>query len=407
MDANGVNEVPDPATSYEHFSVQTRDDHSAIHAQVRGECPLHSDAYGGHWVVLKHEHVSAAARMPEVLSSEKVNLPQPEGLPLFPPLNFDPPEHSQYRRLFSSDFSPGRIQSFADRIRAEATDLVNQFIEKGEADLATDFVFPLTARATALFLGIPRQQLPYFQQRAMDLVTVIFTDPDAYPAVIEDITQFFMRHIELRRNEPADDLATHLLDAEIFDQPVGDELSALIHIVFNGAAGETTASGGTGMFLLLHQRPELRERLRNEPDLHPRAVDEFIRYIAPIPGFRRDATEDVTIGDQEIAAGDTVWLSWLAANYDPEVFERPDEIILDRAPNKHLSFGAGPHRCPGAPLARLELEIMLEQVLTRLPDYVVTDETAADLRPSATRLRASLPIRFTPGDRVDVDLPST
>lgn len=404
MDANDATTLPDPATSYEHFSVQTSDDHAAVHAQVRGQCPLRSDAYDGHWVILKHEHVNAAARMPEALSSEKVNLPQPEGLPLFPPLNYDPPEHGQYRRLFSADFSPGRIESFADRIRAEATDLVNQFIEKGEADLATEFVFPLTARATALFLGIPREQLPYFQQRAMDLVTVIFTDPEAYPAVIEDITQFFIRHIEMRRDQPADDLATHLLDAEIFGQPVADELSALIHIVFNGAAGETTASGGTGMFLLLHQHPELRQRLLTEPDLYARAVDEFIRYIAPIPGFRRDATEDVTIGGQEIEAGATVWLSWLAANYDPDVFDRPDEIILDRAPNKHLSFGAGPHRCPGAPLARLEMEIMLEQILARLPDYVVTDEAAARLRPSATRLRASLPIRFTPGEQIAVDL---
>jgi cytochrome P450 len=391
---------PDPRTAYEHFSVQMRDDHAAIHAALRTGCPLHSDAYGGHWVILDHELVNRAARVPEALSSRVTNLPQPEGLPLFPPLNLDPPEHQKYRMLFAADFSPGRIATFGERISAQTDELIDGFIELGRADLATELVFPLTARATSLFLGIEDADVPEFQQRAMDLVTGLFVDPESYHEVIAGTIGFFLRHIAKRREEPADDLATHLLNAKVDGEVISDELSAMIHLVFNGAAGETTAAGATSMFLILDERRDLRARLLEEPALAPTAVDEMIRYISPIPGFRRDATTAVTVGGVEIEAGETVWMSYLAANFDPMVFDRPEEIVLDRSPNRHLSFGAGIHRCPGAPLARMEMEILLDRVLARLPDYRVTDRQAAALKPSATRLRSNLPVEFTPGPKV-------
>jgi cytochrome P450 len=393
-----------PEVDYDHFVVDVREDATAVYAGIRERCPMFfTPAYGGHYVLLRHQDVYETSRRPEEFSSVTLTIPDPPVLPVVPPLTSDPPEHQKYRALLAIDFNPTRIATFRDAIREQAADLVNDFIERGSADLATDFIFPLTARATALFLGIEKEDLATFQRDAIELNTVIYTEPHRFEEVQGRVIEFYLRHIERRRQSPRDDVASHLIDATLDGEPVPDDINARLHALLNGAAGETTAAGAAGMILEIDRDPKLRQRLIDEPGVWPTAVEEFIRFVSPIPGFSRTATGDCPIGDAVIPKGEKVWLNYLAANHDPEAFDDPDSIIVDRQPNKHVAFGAGIHRCPGAPLARIELQAMLEQLLTRLPDYRVVERDAAKLLPSATRLRMNLPIEFTRGPRVDLN----
>jgi cytochrome P450 len=388
---------------YDHFDVDLREDAVCVYQALRAQAHrFYTPAYGGHYVVLDHHDVYETSRRPEEFSSVSLTIPDPPVIPVVPPLSSDPPEHQKYRALLAIDFTPTRIATFRDAIRDQAADLVNGFIERGSADLMTEMIFPLTARATALFLGIEREDLPTFQRDAIELNTVLFAEPERYQEVHARVLEFYLRHIEKRRQSPQDDVASHLLAATLDGAPVPDEVNGKLHALLNGAAGETTAAGAAGMFLEIDRDPALRQRLIADADVWPSAVDEFIRYVSPIPGFSRTAMGDCPIGEMTVPHGRKVWMSYLAANHDPAVFEDPDSIVVDRHPNKHVAFGAGIHRCPGAPLARIEMQAMLEQVLTRLPDYRVTDREAAQLLPSATRLRMNLPIEFTPGARVDV-----
>lgn len=388
--------------AYDHFAMSTNDDPFDEYNELRSRCPVfRTEAHGGHYVALSYDDVIEVSSKPAEFSSVSLTIPDPPVMYVLPPLTSDPPEHQRYRGLLAAEFNPGRVRKFQDAIRDQAVELVDAFIGSGAADLATDLIFPLTARATALFLGIPKEKILTFQKHALELNTVIYAEPERFTEVRQKVLDFFAKHVQDRRECPADDFASHLFGATFEGGEVPDDLSVLLHTLLNGAAGETTASGGVGMFHIIAQRPDLRRRLLDDRELWPTAVEEFIRIISPIPGFARTAVgANRTVGDVVVPRGDKVWLDYLAANHDPAAWDRPDEVVLDRKPNRHVAFGAGIHKCPGAPLARIEMQVMLEQVLTRLPDFKVSDWSVTGLLPSATRLRPHLPVTFTPGPRL-------
>ena len=163
---------------------------------------------------------------------------------------------------------------------------------------------------------------------------------------------------------------------------------------------DTTANAASNILEILAERPELRSELINDPGIIPQAIEELLRYVTPLPSLCRVATKDVEIRDVAVAAGERVQLNWIAANHDPEVFEDPEVIRFDRMPARHVAFGSGPHRCMGTHLARLELRILLEEVLAAIPDYRVVAPGVTRYA-GITRGVASLPVSFTPSSGTD------
>jgi cytochrome P450 len=165
------------------------------------------------------------------------------------------------------------------------------------------------------------------------------------------------------------------------------------------AAGlDTTTNASANIAVLLHEQPELRQQLIDRPELIPSAVEEMLRYLTPLPMLARVTTRDVEFDGITIPEGQKVALQWLAANHDPEEFPEPEKVVFERKPNRHLAFGMGPHRCIGMHLARIEVRVVLEELLRRLPDYeVVTDEVVRGK--GVTRQIYNLPVRFSPGKK--------
>jgi cytochrome P450 len=220
----------------------------------------------------------------------------------------------------------------------------------------------------------------------------------AVPAMMADVIEF----AATRRAEARDDLTSFLIQFEFDGQRLTDE--QLLNILWNLIAGgvDTTTSQTALTLLHLGTHRELRQQLIDHPELYRTATDEFLRYFSVNKSLSRTVTRDVTVGGQHLKRNDRVVISWLAANHDEQEFEQANEVVLDRAPNRHVAFGLGPHRCIGSHLARLMSEIMVKAVLDRIPDYQV-DLSGVDQymgNPSMTGL-GKLPVTFTPGAKRD------
>jgi cytochrome P450 len=214
------------------------------------------------------------------------------------------------------------------------------------------------------------------------------------PAMMQGVLEF----AATRRAEARDDLTSFLIQFEFDGQRLTDE--QLLNILWNLIAGgvDTTTSHTALTLLHLGTHPELRQQLIDHPELSRTATDEFLRYFSVNQQLSRTVTRDVVVGGQQLRRNDQVVISWLAANHDEREFERPDEIVLDRAPNRHVAFGLGPHRCIGSHLARVMSEVLVKAVLDRIPDYQI-DLDGVDQylgNPSMTGL-GKLPVTFTPG----------
>ena len=201
-----------------------------------------------------------------------------------------------------------------------------------------------------------------------------------------------------RRADPRDDLTSFLVQFEFAGTRLSD--SQLLDILWNliGGGVDTTTSQTALSLLHLGTHPELRQQLIDRPELYPTAADEFLRYFSVNQQLSRTVTRDIVLGGQHLRRNDRVIISWLGANHDDQEFERPDEILLDRAPNRHVAFGLGPHRCIGSHLARLMSGVMVQAVLDRIPDYQVDLDGVHEYlgNPSMTGL-GTLPVTFTPG----------
>ncbi|GAA4490482.1 cytochrome P450 [Rhodococcus olei] len=383
-------------SNYDNRHVATLDDPDEIHRVMRAQCPVeHSSQHGGFWALTRYAEVEPATRDTARFSSlPTITLPSVGAPRPFIPMESDPPEHAKYRSLLNVVFSARRFAELEGEIRKHAVELVERFAGAGEADLARDLAFPLTSRVITWLLGIPDEDVARFNEWSLGLVSV--GSPEEGLALQMEIRDYYIGHIAARRANPTGDLASHLLASTIDDRPVDEEEVLDIYLSLTGAGGETTAAAANHIFTLLDRHPELREQLLAHPELMTSALEEFLRYVTPVPGFARTTTCPVEVAGTVIPEGERVWMSWLSANRDEAVFERPSEIVLDRKPNRHLAFGAGVHRCPGAPLARLELRIMVEEVLARIPDYRLVDPTSVRISEGQTRVIRTLPIIFTP-----------
>ncbi|NEC15361.1 cytochrome P450 [Streptomyces sp. SID8014] len=288
----------------------------------------------------------------------------------------DPPEHTRLRKLVSRAFLPRRMELLRPRVQEITDDLIDAFPETGEFDLLEAFALPLPMMVICAFLGVPYAD----RDRFIDWGRVLSQDPGQEgeaalerKRVNDQVEEYFTDVLAQRRARPQEDLLGDLVRAADEDDMFTDEelVSTAIFLVIAGH--KTTANlVGNGVWSLL-RHPEQLELLRANPELTDSAIEEFLRYEGSVDrGTLRTTARDLTLGGQAVPEGSFVHLSVSAANRDPAVFDDPDRFDITRSPNRHMTFGHGPHFCAGAPLARLEGRIAFETLLRRVPDLACT-----------------------------------
>ena len=387
-----------PIVHFDHHSTAFAHDPWSIYEGLREARVAYSETYGGFYVLSRYEDVWDAARDDETFSSDREVVLPATGVGRLIPLNADPPDLQRYRSALFPYFTQRAAEAMAPDIERFTTSTIDAFIEEGRCDLITQLAAPVPAMTTLELMGLPPEDWAILAEPLHDLIAYPTEDPrhDSARAGVWAIRERFAAEVAGRAAEPRDDMVTHLLGLEGEGTLSRDEVVDLLMMVTIGGFDTTMAAIGSAL-LYLEQHPDERSSLVADPDLLPAAVDEFLRFEAPVQGFARTVTRDIRIGGCPIPAGETVFLLWGSANRDPEAFDRPDEMVLDRQPNRHLTFGVGGHRCLGSHLARVEMRVVLAETLRRLGDYSVLHEQVA--WPNSVGIlygRAHIPATFTP-----------
>ncbi|MEU6982527.1 cytochrome P450 [Streptomyces sp. NPDC046324] len=340
----------------------------------------------GFWAVTRHADVvrvlKDSAAYSSHLGATQIRDPDPADLPFIRRmmLNQDPPHHGRLRRLVSRAFTPGRIERFAGTARTRARELLKAAFDAGpEVDLVHAVTDDYALLNLTDLLGVPasdRDLLLAWTERV-----IAYQDPDE-PAVLDDrgqpvnprspamLAEMFGYAQELaayKRKNPADDIMTTLATSELLPAEL-----EMFFFLLTVAGNDTVRSAAPGGLLALAEHPDERQRLWSGEAGVERAVDELLRWHPPVLSFRRTATRDTELAGRPIAAGDKVVVFHASANHDERVFTDPHRLDLDRSPNPHVSFGDGPHICLGAHFARLQLQVLHEEVRDTLDDLALT-----------------------------------
>jgi cytochrome P450 len=352
------------------------------HARLRAEAPVaYSDRWGGFWGVSRYEDVVSITRDPETFSSSKASVPLSTGedAPPRPPLEMDPPHHDGYRRLLNPYFAPRYIRRLEPEVRRIAVDLVERVLGLGEADVVPELTFPMPVRVLCAFLGLPTEDSMQIKTWANDVIDAA-TRGDAvrHREANENLYGYIRELVDQRRREPrepSDDLVSGLLFGTVELEPLDDQtVAGILRLLL--AAGHGTTTNGLGSTLnFLAQHPAEQGALRADPGRIPLAIEEILRLWSPSRALGRKATKDVTVGGRCIRAGEKIALIWTSANRDETAFPNADQAVIGRHPNQHVAFGHGVHTCLGAPLARMELRILAEEMLTRTRSIMPSDSS--------------------------------
>jgi cytochrome P450 len=371
-----------PVTDFDPFSPETmRDPYPGYRGLLTGpDVPnVWYSRKRGIWIIAGYEDLRKALRDNEALSSAesqsrfRVHLPSMNAV--------DPPEHTRLRKFVSRAFTPRAMAAWQANINEVADELVDAVITRRHTEAVSELAKPLPTRLIAMMLGIPRQDQPQFVEWSDEMVAGSFVPLTprgmSLSARSGSATAAMRRNLDpliaQRRRNPGDDLISMMTPADADDVLTDDEIfwSAAMLI---GAGSETTTNMLSGLLLTHAKNPELYARLRAHPELIPAAIEEQLRFVAPVQGFYRTATRDYTVGANTIPAGARVLLLFAAANRDPRHYENPDTFDLDRNPTDHLAFGGGVHFCLGAPLTRLEGARVFSQLLPRIKAIRLTGD---------------------------------
>ncbi|WP_319435718.1 cytochrome P450 [Mycobacterium sp. RTGN5] len=341
-----------------------------------------------------------AERQPELFSNAGGIRPTTPALPHM--IDMDDPAHLLRRKLVNSGFTRKRVQAKANSIEGLCDTLIDAICERGECDFVRDLAAPLPMAVIGDMLGVAPEDHATLLAWSDDMVVALSS-----VATVESMTTaanalvaynaFMGDFLAARRREPADDLVSVLIAAEVDGQQLTDEqilAETLLILIGGDETTRHTLSGGTAE---LSRHPEQWQAVRDDPELLPGAVEEMLRWTSPIKNMCRILTADTDFHGTELHAGEKILLLFESANFDETVFGDPDVFRIDRAPNNHVSFGFGTHFCLGNQLARLELTAMTRRVLARLPDLRLADGAELPLRPAnfVSGLEA-MPVEFTP-----------
>lgn len=363
----------------EDFDPTATDDPDAVHAiyrDLRRRCPVaYSHSYDGFWALTTHQEVKAAALDDRhFISSVKAVVPSdPRGLRR-PPLNFDAPAHTPYRKALDATLSRARLAALEPLLRQHAVDELTPMLQRGSGDIAQEFGAMFPAWVTTEWLNLEPSQASVLAETAARWVRAWrLQDIDVInesSAVMYDMARDLVADRKGSPRPVEEDPASSLLAATLHGSPLPEEqvVGALRQSLVVGMVAPPIVIGSIARHLA--EDAQLQQHLRERPALIPAALEEFLRLYAPYRGFARTVTQPTTILGRQILPGEPVTLTYASANRDESVFDRPDEFVLDR-PNiaDHLAFGRGRHRCPGAPLARLMLTITLQELLGRTTSF--------------------------------------
>lgn len=394
---------------FDHMSQEVAQDPFPIFDEMRSQgCPVaHSDQYGGFFIPTKYEDVASIAYDPETFSSKFITIRNPDmieriggdpdSIPMnqygAPPITSDPPFHTAFRRILLPAFSPPKVNAWEPSTRDVANARIDTFINNSTCDAAIDFAQHIPIVVISRMLGIPETDGPVFTRWIHALLEGGLGDIENVLPTIFEMSGYLQERIAEHRVERKDDIISFLLDAELDGEPLNDGhlIGSLLLLVLAGI--DTTWSAIGSSIYHLGKYPKDRERLLNEPELMPYAIEEFLRYYSPVT-LARVVTHDTIFQGVEMHRGQQVLMNFPAANRDPEAFPDADKCIIDRAENRHYAFGVGIHRCLGSNLARMELRVALEEWLRRIPEYSIADESAIRWSVGAVRGPRVLPINI-------------
>ena len=398
--------VADWATDFDHVDPGYAARAPEIWNELRSKCPVaRSERYGGTWLPVRHEDVCAIAKDTDTFSSNGVvvhdgrpEIPPPVGFA--PPITSDPPFHRIARQFLLPAFAPKPIEAERESTRETCRELLDDLLADVEAggtdivDAALGYTQHIPVRVMADMLGVPRSDGERFR---IFIHQIMEAPGTALELDYEDSIDFYLDTlIADRAEQPQDDLISHMTHATIAGRP-------LEHKHIRGTCGlliiagvDTTWSAIGASLWHMAQNPADRRRWIEDPEVRPFAVEEFLRFYAPVT-MARLVAEDAEFSGCSMRAADWVLLSFPAANRDPEAFEDAGEFVIDRMRNRHVAFGLGIHRCLGSNLARMELTVALEEWMARVPDFELADAESVTWSTGQIRGPRTLPVRILNG----------
>jgi cytochrome P450 len=341
---------------------------------MQRDCPVSwSDRYGGFWTITSYADVCAAEHDWDTFSvSPSMILPSfGTDRPLIP-LDIDPPALTRFRQILLPFFTPQRMDMLLPRTREIARQLLDD-LAYGEVVDASPYARLLPAMVFGEYCGFPMADAGQFDRWVDDIVFARTDDESIARSAADDVYDYFRSLIALRRSEPGSDVISALLEADHAGGPLDDdEMLDICYLLF--VAGLETTAGAIRVALWhLAQHPDELALLAADPSLIPAATEEFLRALSPVQAMARTLRLDTRIGDVDMRAGERVVLAFGAANRDPDVFECPYDVRIDRSPNPHVAFGIGAHRCLGSNLARREVNVALEEFIRRFPRFELAE----------------------------------
>ena len=390
----------DHFTDFDMDSPEFNDHYDQVAEDLTAKCPVaHSNVGTGYYVLSRLDDIRKAGQDWKTFSSAKGFQPnRPDGMPYMYPEESDPPYHNMWRTTLNKHFSPQAVAQFEPEVKGFVNELIDAFVDKGECDWVNDFAIPLPGMAFFVsYMGIPTTEIGPIQEA---IHRALFGPLEGRPGGWGDAMTFVGAYMKERAEQPPKgDFVDTVLAAEgvVFEgepAPWDHKVSVVTDLLAGGIG--TTTYGLAGMAWHLAQHPEDRQRLIDEPALRPKALEEFIRFFAAVSVLGRTVTTDVEFAGHEFKEGDFVMLGYGLACRDVNVIDDPGKIIIDREDNKHGAFGFGPHRCIGSNLARLELGLALDALLTRLPEIRLRPGFTPTYQTGLTRHMNSLELVWDP-----------
>lgn len=369
------------------------------YAWMRRHEPVFSDEANHLWALATYDLVLGAERDAATFSNAGGSRPDTGPLPWM--IDLDGGAHRRRRRLVSAGFTPGQVRAKGADLRDICDDLIDRVCEAGSCDFVRDLAAPLPMIVIGDMLGVPPGDRDDLLRWSDDLLATLSGDPatiERAAAAFTEYSEYARQTIAARRAEPAGDLFSVLVHAEVDGESLSDDELVFESLLILVGGDETTRHVISGGMEQLVRNPGERRKLVENPALLPVAVEEMLRWVSPIKNMNRTLTRDVDLGGRTLREGDKALLLYESANFDELQFPEPERFDVERSPNEHLAFGFGPHFCLGASLARLELHVMFERLLARLPDLDLDGEPTRD----GVGAISAMPVRFTPAEASDL-----
>ncbi len=394
--------VQDFASDWDHTDPKWVADPYPIWEDLRKRCPVaHTDRYGGGWFPVTHAGVSAVAKDTEHFTSRTVvigngrpgeeDMPAPIGVA--PPISSDPPFHAIARRIMLPALSPAAVNALEPQIRALCVELLDKIGDRELINAGSEYSQFISVGVIKQLLGFPPDDEDLFREFVHIVLEGVDHPQEQRIEEFEPIEAYFTKQIEDHQENPRDDLTSYLLNVEIEGQKLAPEHVFGTMVLTLIAGIDTTWSAIASSLWHLSTHPDDLARLVNEPDLMPVAIEEFLRYYAPVT-MARLVKEDMQYLGCPMKKDDWILLGFPAANRDPSVFPDAGKFIIDRAENRHLAFGLGIHRCAGSNLARTELRVAVEEFIKRFPRFELSDPGAVTWSIGQVRGARNLPFRI-------------